>query len=91
MGQEIMVWQTISNIWRKKMAEEKQKMIEAVDHPEGKFELAIRILGNEVLGLQMKVDDFKMKWLLIGIFSIAVLMWVMSLFGPAIMSTYGPV
>jgi len=37
----------------------------------------------------MKVDDFKMKWLIIGIFSIAVLMWVMSLFGPAIMSTYG--
>ena len=69
--------------------EEKKTAIEAVDHPEGKFELAIRILGNEVLGLQMKVDDFKMKWLLIGIFAIGVLMWVMTLFGPALMSTYG--
>ena len=71
------------------MAEEKKNSVEVVDHPAGKFELAIRILGNEVLGPQMKVDDFKMKWLLIGIFSIAVLMWVMSLFGPAIMATYG--
>lgn len=84
-----MAWQTMLNIWRKKMAEEKQNTIKAVDHPEGKFELAIRVLGNEVLGLQMKVDDFKMKWLLVGIFGVAVLMWVMSLFGPAIMNTYG--
>ena len=71
------------------MDEEKKNSVEVVDHPEGKFELAIRILGNEVLGLQMKVDDFKMKWLLIGIFAIGVLMWVMTLFGPALMSTYG--
>ena len=72
------------------MAEEdKKNAIEVVDHPEGKFELAIRILGNEVLGLQMKVDDFKMKWLLIGIFAIGVLMWVATLFGPALVSTYG--
>jgi len=69
--------------------EEKKNAIEAIDHPEGKFELAIRILGNEVLGLQMKVDDFKMKWLLIGIFAIGVLMWVMTLFGPALVDTYG--
>ncbi len=71
------------------MDEDKKNSVEVVDHPEGKFELAIRILGNEVLGLQMKVDDFKMKWLLIGIFAIGVLMWVMTLFGPALMSTYG--
>ena len=71
------------------MDEEKKNSVEVVDHPEGKFELAIRILGNEVLGLQMKVDDFKMKWLLIGIFAIGVLMWVMTLFGPALVSTYG--
>ena len=71
------------------MADEKKNAVEVKDHPEGKFELAIRILGNEVLGLQMKVDDFKMKWLLIGIFAIGVLMWVMTLFGPALVDTYG--
>jgi len=71
------------------MDEDKKNAIEVKDHPEGKFELAIRILGNEVLGLQMKVDDFKMKWLLIGIFAIGVLMWVMTLFGPALVDTYG--
>ena len=71
------------------MDENKKNAVEVKDHPEGKFELAIRILGNEVLGLQMKVDDFKMKWLLIGIFAIGVLMWVMTLFGPALVDTYG--
>jgi len=71
------------------MDEDKKNSVDLVDHPEGKFELAIRILGNEVLGLQMKVDDFKMKWLLIGIFAIGVLMWVMTLFGPALVDTYG--
>lgn len=59
------------------------------DTPEGKFELALRILGNEVLGLQMKVDDFKMKWLIIGIFSIAVLMWIGTLFGPQLVEAFG--
>ena len=71
------------------MDEEKKNSVDIVDTPEGKFELAIRILGNEVLGLQMKVDDFKMKWLLIAIFAIAVLMWVSTLFGPALVSTFG--
>ena len=27
----------------------------------GKLELAIRILGNELIGFKMEVDDFKMK------------------------------
>ena len=71
------------------MSDEKKTEFQIIDTPEGKFELAIRILGNEVLGLQMKVDDFKMKWLLIGIFAIAILMWVSTLFGPALVNTFG--
>ena len=29
---------------------------------EGKLELSVRILGNEIIGFKMVVDDFKMKW-----------------------------
>ena len=32
----------------------------------GKLEVAVRILGNELVALKMEVDDFKMKWLLIS-------------------------
>ena len=29
---------------------------------QGKLEVSVRILGNELIGLKMIVDDFKMKW-----------------------------
>ena len=34
---------------------------------EGKLEISVSILGNEIIGFKMMVDDFKMKWLLLGI------------------------
>ena len=30
----------------------------------GKLEVAVRILGNELVALKMVVDDFKIKWLI---------------------------
>jgi len=33
----------------------------------GKLEVAVRILGNELVALKMVVDDFKMKWLVYGV------------------------
>lgn len=60
-----------------------------VDMPEGKMELSLRVLGNELVGIKMVVDDFKMKWALIGIIGIAVLLGAVSYFGPAITSMTG--
>ena len=37
---------------------------------EGKLELSLRILGNEIIGFKMLVDDFKMKWMLLGLVEI---------------------
>tara|TARA_B110000495_G_scaffold203869_1_gene230258 strand:- start:5904 stop:6098 length:195 start_codon:yes stop_codon:yes gene_type:complete len=54
----------------------------------GKLELSLRILGNEILGFKMMVDDFKMKWMLVGIMAIAVLAYIMVLFGPQLMETF---
>ena len=48
----------------------------------GKMEIQLRILGNELVAIKMAVDDFKMKWLLIGVISIVALGWAAGSFGP---------
>ena len=55
---------------------------------EGKLELSVRILGNEIIGFQMIVDDFKMKWMLLGLVAIGALSWIMVQFGPMLMGTF---
>ena len=55
---------------------------------EGKLELSVRILGNEIIGFQMIVDDFKMKWMLLGLVAIGALSWIMVQFGPILMETF---
>ena len=59
-----------------------------VDMPEGKMELSLRVLGNELVGIKM-VDDFKMKWAMIGVAGIAILLGAVSYFGPAITGMMG--
>ena len=60
-----------------------------IDMPEGKMEFSIRVLGNEFVGFKMIVDDFKMKWALIGIVGVALLLGAVSYFGPAISGMTG--
>ena len=55
---------------------------------EGKLELSVRILGNEIIGFQMIVDDFKMKWMLLGLVALGALSWIMVQFGPMLMETF---
>ena len=55
---------------------------------EGKLELSVRILGTEIIGFQMIVDDFKMKWMLLGLVAIGALSWIMVQFGPMLMETF---
>ena len=43
------------------------------DTPEGKMELQFRVLGNEMIGIKMIVDDMKMKWVFIGLLSILIM------------------
>ena len=58
------------------------------DQSEGKLELSLRILGNEIVGFKMMVDDFKMKWMLLGIVAIGAISWIMVQFGPILMETF---
>ena len=55
---------------------------------EGKLELSVRILGNEIIGFKMVVDDFKMKWMLLGLGAIGAIAYIMVSFGPQLMETF---
>jgi hypothetical protein len=58
------------------------------EEDEGKLELSLRILGNEIIGFKMLVDDFKMKWMLLGLIAIGILSYIMVTFGPQLMETF---
>ena len=69
------------------MAEEqKQTQQVPVDMPEGKMEISLRILSNELIGIRMSVDDMKMKWVVIGVGAIGAMLWAASAFAPQITS-----
>ena len=55
----------------------------------GKLEVSVRILGNELVALRMDVDDFKMKWLVMGVVAIVALGWAAGSFGPELISMFG--
>ena len=50
----------------------------------GKLEVSLRVLGNELVGLKMVVDDFKIKWLVYGVVTLVALGWAASSFGPVL-------
>ena len=54
----------------------------------GKLEVSVRILGNELVALRMDVDDFKMKWLVMGVIAIVALGWAAGSFGPELISMF---
>ena len=58
------------------------------DDDDGKLELSLRILGNEIIGFKMVVDDFKMKWMLVGLVAIGAISLIMVAFGPQLMETF---
>jgi hypothetical protein len=50
----------------------------------GKLEVSVRVLGNELVALKMVVDDFKMKWMVLGVIAMVALTWSITKFGPLI-------
>ena len=69
------------------MSDDKIKS-EPVDLPEGKMELSLRILSNELIGIKMSVDDMKMKWVVIGVAAIGALLWAASSFAPELTTAF---
>jgi hypothetical protein len=58
------------------------------ENSDGKLELSLRILGNEIIGFKMVVDDFKIKFLLGGIAALGIIAYIMVVFGPSLMETF---
>ncbi len=58
------------------------------EQSDGKLELSLRILGNEIIGFKMVVDDFKLKFLLGGIAALGIIAYIMVVFGPSLMETF---
>ena len=56
---------------------------------QGKLEVSVRVLGNELIGLKMVVDDFKMKWLVYGVITIVALAWAGGTYGPPLIDMMG--
>ena len=52
----------------------------------GKLEVSVRVLGNELVALKMVVDDFKMKWMVLGVIAIVTLAWSITKLGPLLFS-----
>ena len=75
------------------MAEEQKQNQQQVpvDMPEGKMEISLRILSNELIGIRMSVDDMKMKWVVIGVGAIGALLWAASAFGPTLTNAFNGV
>jgi hypothetical protein len=73
------------------MAEEQKSNQEPqvpIDMPEGKMEITLRILSNELIGIKMSVDDMKMKGVVIGVGAIALMLWAASTFAPNLTSAF---
>jgi hypothetical protein len=51
---------------------------------ENTFEMSLRVLGNEVLGFKIVVDDFKTKWVVISIMAVVGLASALSIISPVI-------
>ena len=68
---------------------QEQMPLKDEDTPEGTFDLSLRIMNNEVIGFAMRVDDFKAKWLILGLIAVGVLGYAAVVFGPTIQSVFG--
>lgn len=59
-----------------------------MEEKEGTFELSLRVLGNEFVGLRIAVDDFKTKWLFISVVSVATISAIIAEFGEPIKQVF---
>jgi len=59
-----------------------------MDNKEGKFEISVRILGNEFVAIKIAVDDMKQKWIVLGLISIVAMAWAGSMFVPALVDMF---
>jgi hypothetical protein len=52
------------------------------------FEMSIRVLGNEFVGLRIAVDDFKSKWLVLSLMAFIGVSGALATFGEPIKNLF---
>ena len=82
-----LLWTNIKDAHTKSTEDKESKM--SKEDNTGKLEVAVRILGNELVALKMVVDDFKMKWLVYGVLTVIALAWAGGTYGPALFEMVG--
>ena len=58
---------------------------------DNQFNLSLRLLGNEVIGVTLSANNVKNKWLFTGLLSTAVLVFIASEYGPALADFFGKI
>lgn len=64
------------------------KDLPKTEQPENEFEIAFRVLGNELLAFSLRANNFTNKWLLAGLLSVAVIVGVVATFGSDIVALF---
>ena len=57
-----------------------------MESKDGSFEISLRVLGNEVIGLSLTVDDFKTKWVVLSVVALFAVSYTAATFGPPLLS-----
>jgi hypothetical protein len=52
------------------------------------FQMRISILNNEILSFSVDVDDFKTKWIILGLIAFGGIMGIVATFGPTIKTLF---
>ena len=54
----------------------------------GSFNLALRVLGNELLGFSVSADSFSTKWVILGTIITVAMTGVAATFGPDLIALF---
>lgn len=62
------------------------KVLAVEDDDSGKFEIGIRLLGNEIFALSILANPFNKRWIVYSLITMGFLLFAVSAFGESIVS-----
>ena len=62
------------------------KVLAVEDDDSGKFEIALRLLGNEIFALSISANPFNKRWIIYSLITMGFLLFAVSAFGDSIVS-----
>jgi hypothetical protein len=63
-----------------------KKVLAVEDEDSGKFEIAIRLLSNEIFALSISANPFNKRWIVYSLITMGFLLFAVSAFGDSIVS-----